>query len=183
MSRTYRVLLVAIVALGAVGGYWKLVLAPKREKIAQLDEQVASAQAQLAQTQQLIATYKGARDAYKTNYDTVVRLGKAVPTDDDTRSLVVQIDAAAKRSGVNRLSSWRSPEFAAAMKGAGDNFIPVALESLEQDTDVDWRPRVPQWPAIGETMATAVQAALVGQKKPKEALDEAQARIAQILKA
>jgi ABC-type glycerol-3-phosphate transport system substrate-binding protein len=88
----------------------------------------------------------------------------------------------AKRSGVNRISIWKSPEFAAAMKGAGDNFIPAALESLEQDTDVEWRPRVPQWPAIGDTMATAVQAALVGQKKPKEALDEAQARIAQIMK-
>jgi ABC-type glycerol-3-phosphate transport system substrate-binding protein len=88
----------------------------------------------------------------------------------------------AKRSGVNRVSSWRAPEFAAAMKDAGDNFIPAALESLEQDTDVDWRPRVPQWPAIGETMATAIQSALVGQKTPKEALDEAQARIQQILK-
>ena len=84
----------------------------------------------------------------------------------------------AKRSGLNRISLWRSPEFAAAMKNAGDNFIPAALESLEHDTDVDWRPRVPQWPAIGETMATAIQSALVGQKKPKEALDEAQARIA-----
>ena len=88
----------------------------------------------------------------------------------------------AKRSGINRMSLWRSPEFAAAMQSAGDNFIPAALESLEQDTDVDWRPRVPQWPAIGETMATAIQSALVGQKKPKEALDEAQARIQQILK-
>ena len=88
----------------------------------------------------------------------------------------------AKRSGVNRLALWKSPEFAAAMKGMGDNFIPAALESLEQDTDVDWRPRVPQWPAIGETMATAIQSALVGQKAPKEALDEAQARIQQILK-
>jgi ABC-type glycerol-3-phosphate transport system substrate-binding protein len=88
----------------------------------------------------------------------------------------------AKRSGVNRVSAWKSPEFAAAMKDAGDNFIPAALESLDQDTDVDWRPRVPQWPAIGETMATAIQSALVGQKKPKEALDEAQVRITQILK-
>jgi ABC-type glycerol-3-phosphate transport system substrate-binding protein len=89
---------------------------------------------------------------------------------------------AAKRSGINRLSQWRSSEFADAMKGAGDNFIQAALESLEQDTDVDWRPRVPQWPAIGETMATAIQAALVGQKSAKDALDEAQARIQQILK-
>lgn len=88
----------------------------------------------------------------------------------------------AKRSGINRGSLWRSAEFGSAMAGAGDNFVKTALESLEQDTDVDWRPRVPQWPAIGETMATGIQAALVGQKKPKEALDEAQARIAQILK-
>ena len=94
-----------------------------------------------------------------------------------------KFDGPAKRSGLNRTSLWKSQEFAAAMKSAGDNFIPAALESLEQDTDVEWRPRVPQWPAIGETMATAIQSALVGQKKPKEALDEAQARIAQIMKA
>ena len=30
-----------------------------------------------------------------------MRLGKAVPSDDDTRSLVVQLDATAKRSGVD----------------------------------------------------------------------------------
>jgi multiple sugar transport system substrate-binding protein len=93
-----------------------------------------------------------------------------------------KFDGPAKRSGLNRTSLWKTPEFAAAMKGAGDNFIEAALESLEHDTDVDWRPRVPQWPAVGETMATAIQSALVGQKKPKEALDEAQARIAQIMK-
>jgi multiple sugar transport system substrate-binding protein len=89
----------------------------------------------------------------------------------------------AKRSGVNRLSAWKSADFSHAVSGAGTDFIVAALESLEQDTDVEWRPRVPQWPAIGETMATAIQSALVGQKKPKEALDEAQTRIAQILKA
>jgi multiple sugar transport system substrate-binding protein len=88
----------------------------------------------------------------------------------------------AKRSGVNRTSLWRSPEFVGLMRASGHNFIEAALESLEQDTDVEWRPRVPQWPAIGETMATAIQATLVGQKKSKQALDEAQARIDQIMK-
>ena len=88
----------------------------------------------------------------------------------------------AKRSGINRTSLWRSPEFAAAMKGTGHDFVNAALDSLEHDTDVEWRPRVPQWPAIGETMATNIQAALVGQKKPKEALDDAQNRIQQLLK-
>lgn len=89
----------------------------------------------------------------------------------------------AKRSGLNRLSLWKSSEFANAMKDAGDNFIQASLDSLESDTDVDWRPRVPQWPAIGDTMAVAVQAALVGQKTAQAALDQAQARIQQIFKS
>jgi ABC-type glycerol-3-phosphate transport system substrate-binding protein len=87
-----------------------------------------------------------------------------------------------KRSGANRISMWRSPEYTGAMQSLGANLVPTVLESLEQDTDVDWRPRVPQWPAIGETMATAIQSALVGQKKPKEALDDAQKRIEQVMK-
>jgi Tfp pilus assembly protein PilO len=101
VTRTYKIALVAIVAAAAVGGYWKFALAPKRAEVAALDQQVATAQAQLAQTQNLIVTYKGARDAYASNYATVVRLGKAVPADDDTRSLLVQLNAAADRSGVD----------------------------------------------------------------------------------
>ncbi len=92
-------------------------------------------------------------------------------------------DSATPRSGLNRTSLWKAPEFAQAMKGAGENFIPAALESLEHDTDVEWRPRVPQWPAIGDTMAVAIQAALVGERSAKAALDQAQARIDQIMKA
>jgi multiple sugar transport system substrate-binding protein len=88
----------------------------------------------------------------------------------------------AKRTGLNRASLWKSPDFVAMTKDIGPNFVEAALTSLEHDTDVDWRPRVPQWPAIGDTMATAIQGALVGQKKSKQALDEAQARIDQILK-
>jgi multiple sugar transport system substrate-binding protein len=41
---------------------------------------------------------------------------------------------------------------------------------------------VPQWAAIGEIMATAIQASLVGQAKPKEALDQAQQKIAGVMK-
>lgn len=101
MSRSIRILLVAAVAVAAVGGYWKLALAPKREQAKQLDQQVATQEAKLAQTQGLIATYQGAQKDYKANYATLARLGKAVPADDDTRSLVVQVDASAKRSGID----------------------------------------------------------------------------------
>jgi hypothetical protein len=101
VSRSIRILLVAVVAFAAVGGYWKLALAPKRVEAQKLDEKVAVQEAQLVQTQGLIATYEGAQKDYKNNYATLARLGKAVPTDDDTRSLLVQLDASAKRSGID----------------------------------------------------------------------------------
>jgi Tfp pilus assembly protein PilO len=101
VSRMTRIAIAAIALLGAGYGYWKFDLAPKRAEAAKLEQEVATQQAQLAQTQALIQTYEGARAAYKDNYATVVRLGKAIPSDDDAKSLVVQLDAAAKRSNVD----------------------------------------------------------------------------------
>lgn len=101
MSRTYKILLVLVVAVLAGGGYWKLALAPKRAQAAELEERVAVAEAQLTQQQALVNTYRGAQKDYKANYETVVRLGKAIPTDDDTRSLLVQLDTSAKRAGAD----------------------------------------------------------------------------------
>ena len=87
-----------------------------------------------------------------------------------------------KRLGVNRTSVLNSDAFKKLADGIGDTFIDATTATLENDTDVDWRPRVPQWAAIGEIMATAIQASLVGQAKPKEALDKAQEKIAGIMK-
>jgi type II secretory pathway pseudopilin PulG len=95
-------LLIAVVALlAAVGAYWMLVLSPKREQISKLDGEISTAQTDLQQAQATLGTYQKAQAAYKSNYSTVVRLGKAMPADDDVRSLVVQLDAAAKRTGVD----------------------------------------------------------------------------------
>src|SRR3954470_5368296 len=83
----------------------------------------------------------------------------------------------AKRSGVNRTSLWKDPGYVELMRKFGDNFVEATLASLEQDTDLDWRPRGPQWPAIGDALATAIQSALAGQASAKAALDDAQKRI------
>jgi multiple sugar transport system substrate-binding protein len=87
-----------------------------------------------------------------------------------------------KRTGANRLSLWQDPEYRKVMERFGDNLVEATTDSLEQDVDVDWRPRVPQWPAVGDIMATAVQAALVGQAKPRDALADAQRKIDQVMK-
>jgi hypothetical protein len=91
---------VLVVAV-AGGAYWKLALAPKRQEAADLRQKIDVAQAEIAQARATLATYKKSQESYRDNYDTVVRLGKAVPADDDTRSLLVQLDATAKRAGVS----------------------------------------------------------------------------------
>ena len=95
MTRRNTMLLVAVAAVAAVGAYWMLVLTPKREEAAALDKQIAAKQAALAQAEAEVATYEQARGAYKANYSMVARLGKAVPADDDVRSLLVQLNSAA----------------------------------------------------------------------------------------
>lgn len=101
MTRNTRIL-IAVVALAAmIGGYWFLLLAPKREEIARLDADITAKQLELDQARQQLGTYEAARKSYKRNYATLARLGKAVPADDDVRSLLVQIDDAASRSGVD----------------------------------------------------------------------------------
>jgi Tfp pilus assembly protein PilO len=101
MTRTNRILL-SVVAIGlAVCAFYFLMLAPKREQVTKLDGEVAAKQAEVAQAQQTLAGYELARTSYKANYAQLARLGKAVPEDDDIRSLLVQIESAADSSGVD----------------------------------------------------------------------------------
>jgi multiple sugar transport system substrate-binding protein len=89
---------------------------------------------------------------------------------------------ATKRSGVNRLSLWGDQSYIETVNQFGDNFVEATLSALQEDTDVDWRPRVPQWPAVGDAVATAIASALAGQASPKEALDAAQLRVEGFMK-
>jgi hypothetical protein len=95
-------LLITAVILVLVGfGFYKFVLGPKRDEVTKLDGEIAAAQDDLRAAQDLLATNSEARKTYRSSYSTIVRLGKAVPGDDDVRSLVVQLDHAAKRTRVD----------------------------------------------------------------------------------
>lgn len=95
-------MLLAVVAVAAVAGaYWFLLLAPKRELATSLASQITLKETELQTAQAEEAKNLRARASYRSNYATVARLGKAVPGDDDVRSLMVQIDGAAGSSHVD----------------------------------------------------------------------------------
>ncbi len=85
----------------ALAAFWFLALAPKRDEIAKLDKKISAKKTALASAEQTLGGYEAARKNYSGNYATVVRLGKAVPDDDDSRSLLVQLDSAAQGTGVD----------------------------------------------------------------------------------
>jgi Tfp pilus assembly protein PilO len=114
VTRSTRIL-IAVAAIGlAACAFYFLMLAPKRDEVAKLDTDIASKQAEIAQSQQMLATYEAAKASYKSNYATLARLGKAVPADDDVRSLMVQIQASADRTGVD----FKQIELGTSLAGA-----------------------------------------------------------------
>jgi len=86
-----------------------------------------------------------------------------------------------KRTGVNRTSIWQDPEYRKPLDEYGESLVDTVTASFREDFDVEWRPRVPQWPQIGDIMGTAVRSALVGDATPKKALAEAQAKINHVM--
>jgi hypothetical protein len=123
VTRNIRIFIAVALAAGAGFGYWHFLLGPKRAEADRLAQRAATAQSQLAQAQAMVTTYAKARDDYSSNYVTVVRLGKAVPADDDTRSLVMQLDTAASRSGVDfsalQVAAAGDPSSASATQSGG----------------------------------------------------------------
>jgi len=96
-----RYIMMAVVALGLVGAYWFLALAPKRDKLGKLDSDLASAKQTQVQSEQEKVTFAQAQAEFPALYANVGRLGKAVPASEETPSLLVQLNDAAARAGVD----------------------------------------------------------------------------------
>ena len=80
---------------------WLLVVGPKRSQASKLQSQINSVQSQLVSVRAQAASANAARTAFATSYTTLVRLGEAVPTDDNTPSLIYQLQSAASAAHVD----------------------------------------------------------------------------------
>ncbi len=101
MTARNQMIIAVVAAAAAMAAYWFLVLTPKQEEAAKLQTQIAAKRTELDSVKRQVASYEQAKASYRSNYATVARLGKAVPADDDVRSLMVQLDSAAASSRVN----------------------------------------------------------------------------------
>lgn len=100
MSVRDRTIVGVICLVVAVVAPWLLVISPKRDEAKKLQAEIGSVQSKIASVQAQLAQGEHARAAFAASYTTLVRLGEAVPTDDNTPSLIYQLQSAAKKSNV-----------------------------------------------------------------------------------
>ena len=109
MTARDRNILIVVVIIAAIAGSWLLLIQPKRSQAAKLATQITTEQSQLSAARMQVAEGESARGAYSGSYATLVRLGEAVPADDNVPSLIVQIQGAASASGVDFRSLTLNP--------------------------------------------------------------------------
>ncbi len=101
MKASDKAIVLGVVMAVILGAFYLQVLSPKREKASQLSKDVSDLKAQVATEQQVAEFGEQARKEFPAFYGRLVVLGKAVPGEADTASLLVQLSAVARRTDVD----------------------------------------------------------------------------------
>jgi Tfp pilus assembly protein PilO len=101
MSSSNRVIvtMLGVAALALV--FWVLLLSPKRSEVSKLDKQVTQQEESLALHRSEVERGLASQRRFPAEYQQLVVLGKAAPADDETASLLVQMNAIAHQAGVH----------------------------------------------------------------------------------
>lgn len=100
LSARDKKIVMILVPILVLAGYWFLVLTPKREEAARLDTTLTQVESERDQAQALVNDAQRTKGNYARDYATVVRLGKAIPSEVDLPSLTIQLDEAARKTDI-----------------------------------------------------------------------------------
>jgi hypothetical protein len=99
-ERDRRILLI-LLPVAVLLAYWFLILSPKRADLTSARDAQHQAEQARDQTVQQAAQLDRSRQTFAADYAAVVRLGKAIPDNVDSPSLLVQLDRAAKGTHID----------------------------------------------------------------------------------
>jgi Tfp pilus assembly protein PilO len=100
MKLSDRGIIFGIALAGLAIAFYLLALGPKRDQASELGSQIDDLQASIAQQQQVANFAEQARREFPRYYGRLVVLGKAVPAQADTSSMLVQLNSIADRSKI-----------------------------------------------------------------------------------
>lgn len=130
-KRTNLIVASMLVVAALAAAFWMVLLSPKREEAAKLSGQIESLETSLAQHRSEVASAAAARRAFPQEYARLVALGKAVPSGDETASLLVQLSHLARKAG----ASFETLTFdGGSEETAGAEGIPPASATEAEDS-------------------------------------------------
>jgi Tfp pilus assembly protein PilO len=100
MSSSNRIVVAMLAVVALAIAFWVLLLSPKKSEVAKLEDQAAKVNESLAVHRSEVAQGLAAERRFPAEYQQLVVLGKAVPRDDETASLLVELNRLADRSHV-----------------------------------------------------------------------------------
>jgi Tfp pilus assembly protein PilO len=121
-----RAIVMGLGILGLLAACWLLLLSPKRQEAAQLKDDVAALETEVAEQDALVAEGAAAKDDFDANYQQLVVLGKAVPEAADTSSLIAEMSSLSARTKLE----FRTLDL---VEGTAAPPAPVATETTAEE--------------------------------------------------
>ena len=152
-----RKIVIMLLPLILIAVYWFLILSPKRKEAHKLSGQVTKVEQARDAAVSQANTLEQAKANFASQYAEMVRLGKAIPTQVDMPSLIVQLDSAAHGTGI---------QFGDIKVGARVAAAPVATTSTTPSTGTTQPPvaagGAPAQTNFGKAAESANNAAATG---------------------
>jgi Tfp pilus assembly protein PilO len=101
MRANERMIFVGVALVALAVGFYLLVLGPKRDKASELKDQINQLHGSITAAEQQATYGEQARKDFPKYYGRMVVLGKAVPGESDTASLLVQLNSLSDQSKVD----------------------------------------------------------------------------------
>jgi Tfp pilus assembly protein PilO len=128
MSANNRVVVASLAVVVLAIGFWMLLLSPKRGEVSKLDTKISQQEEALSIHRSEAERGREAERVFPEQYQQLVVLGKAAPAEDDTASLLVQLNRIARDADV------RFETFALSPTAGGEAPEAPAPEAAEGET-------------------------------------------------
>jgi Pilus assembly protein, PilO len=129
-----RKIMIAVIPLVVLVAYWFLLLGPKRQDASTASDELTVQQERVDTARSKVEAAAGAKHRFEATYASVVRLGKAIPTEVDMPSLLVQLDRAAEGTGI-RFTRIKTGERTTAVATTTTTTTPTAPAGSDSGTN------------------------------------------------
>lgn len=133
-KRTNLVVAAMLVVVALAAAFWMVLLSPKREEAQKLSGQIETVEASLNQHRSEAAAAAAAKRSFPEDYARLVLIGKAVPSGDETASLLVQLSHLSNQAETNFESL--NLEAAGGEEGAAEETSGTAASPTEAEASL-----------------------------------------------